>query len=112
MSCSNGVSTGMVNQHLGWEAVGSSSPLDIEHRKGEGDGWREPCPSASRFYLPKDPAAHKIYGTEDIYASLRIRLATQAARGLAAFGDRVAFSRAREGVASQAHGRRLGRMET
>eukprot|EP00928_Gymnodinium_smaydae_P043980 TRINITY_DN29374_c0_g2_i1.p1 TRINITY_DN29374_c0_g2~~TRINITY_DN29374_c0_g2_i1.p1 ORF type:complete len:788 (+),score=110.57 TRINITY_DN29374_c0_g2_i1:194-2557(+) len=100
MVCSNGIGTATVDVHLGWEAIGSQVPFSEEHLTGGGSGWSRPCKSTSRFYLPAERYAMKLGATDDPYSVFRIRLATQAARGLAAFGDRVARSGAFVGLTS------------
>eukprot|EP00929_Paragymnodinium_shiwhaense_P065505 TRINITY_DN32828_c0_g1_i4.p1 TRINITY_DN32828_c0_g1~~TRINITY_DN32828_c0_g1_i4.p1 ORF type:complete len:727 (-),score=57.20 TRINITY_DN32828_c0_g1_i4:73-2253(-) len=89
MTCTNGVSTALVDVYLGWEALGSAANFSEEHMRGEGAGWTSPKPSHSRFFLRADRLMHKICATHEPYSAYRIRLDTLAARGVGAFDNRA-----------------------
>ncbi|CAK0903482.1 unnamed protein product [Prorocentrum cordatum] len=112
ISCSNGVSSSTD----GWEALGSSENLSSALQAGGGDNWSAPCSSQSNFHLPvaavwKDARgsrpARKIFASDAAHAAFRIRLATEAARGTAAFGHRVASAVSPAGVAAADFGSRV-----
>merc|ERR1719359_2473186 len=108
MICSNGVTTGMSGVYLGWEAVGSSAPFDGAHKEGAGDGWTTPKASQSNFFLQADRFVHKLCATSEMFSAYRIRLATQAARGLNTFGERVAASGAVVGLTAAGNQEHVG----
>lgn len=57
LSCSDGLTSGDGS----WEAFGSATDLDSDHRLGNGSGWASPCAASGPATLASDPSAAWIW---------------------------------------------------